>query len=130
MHLLVYVYDSVAEKKKISSLNSMFFSAKLPPAAFRLGQQADTQSSGLGVPLLCADNQEEPQPGAGCGPGTDWHREGPLISVRLPSQVGSRRQGLADRMWRSLQAEGRLASRETEAASACTGTLHQAQCSF
>lgn len=106
------------------------FSAKLAPAAFQLDQQADAQSSRLRVPLLRASDLEEPQPGAGCGLGTDWNRVGPLISACLPSQVGSGRQGVADRMWRSLQVEGGLASRETEAASACTGTLHQAQCSF
>lgn len=62
MYLPVYVYDYVAGKKKNQFSPSTFFLAKLPPVAFLLGQQADGQSSGLEVPLLCAGNQEEPQP--------------------------------------------------------------------
>lgn len=61
MYLPVYVYDCVDKKKK-SILSLYIFSAKLPPAAFLLGQQADAQNSGLEVPLPSAGKQEKPQP--------------------------------------------------------------------
>ena len=82
------------KKKKISSLTFHFFSTKLPPAGFLLGQQATAQSSRLAVPLLHAGSWEETQPQAGCRPALDWHRR-VLISACLPSQVSSGRQELA-----------------------------------
>ena len=90
MYLPVYVYDCAAGKKK-SILSLSIFSAKLPPAAFLLGQQAAAQSAGLEVPLLHAGNQEETQSRAGCGPAIDSGTGGILISACLPSQVGSGR---------------------------------------
>lgn len=124
MYLPVYVYDCVAGKKK-SILSLYIFFSQTSPSSLFTGPKADGQCSGLEFPLLCAGNQEEPQPQWAVGlaeAGTGRH-----LSSLLASQATSTSEG-GDRlnMRPVIQAEGWLAGREAEAAPACASTLHQA----
>lgn len=115
MYLLVCVYDSVAGKKKKSILLIyIFFGQTSAWQAFGWSSKLMPRAQGWRSPAAYS-NQEDSSLKLAVGRAEDWHRKEPLLSAHLPSQVGSRRQGLTDRTWQSSrQREGWPAGKQRQ----------------